>query len=387
MLSHWHAAWLTLGIARDAISCNVTREPEHARQPGSRRRRHADRAVHRLGLRPSLTPIRRIAVALVALGSVTAIGTVGYMLIERLSAPDALYLTVITLTTVGYGDLVPHTTAGRLFTILIILSGVGCALYLFTVGAQLVLEGQLRDVFGRTAMQRRADHMNGHVIVCGYGRFGRAVAEELGRNGAEMVIIDADPACEEELRRRGGPYVIGSAVADDVLEHAGIRRARAIVVATPSDPDNVFITLSAREKNPDIRIHARGESEAGLRRLELAGANQTLSAYHSGGVRMAASILRPSVVDFLELSMPGHHAGIALEEARIAPRCRLDGRTIGELEAEWARMRVVALERPGENVQIAPEAATVLAAGDLLVAIGEREALARLAQAASGESG
>ena len=201
-------------------------------------------------MRSSLSPTRRIAVALAALGFVTAIGTAGYMLIERLSAPDALYLTVITLTTVGYGDLVPRTTAGRIFTVLIILSGVGSALYLFTIGAQLVLEGQLRDVFGRTAMQRRADHMNGHVIVCGYGRFGRAVAEELGRNGAEMVVIDADAAREEELRRLGVPYVIGSAVADDVLEHAGIGRARAIVVATPSDPDNVFITLSAREKNP-----------------------------------------------------------------------------------------------------------------------------------------
>jgi voltage-gated potassium channel len=176
-------------------------------------------------------------------------------------------------------------------------------------------------------------------------------------------------------------------VADDVLEHAGIRRARAIVVATPSDPDNVFITLSAREKNPAIRIQARGETEAGLRRLELAGANQTLSAYHSGGMRMAASILRPSVVDFLELSMPVITPGIALEEARIAPRCRLDGRTIAELEAERARMGVVALERAGESVQIAPEPATVLAAGDLLVAIGEREALVPLAQAAaSGEA-
>ena len=338
-------------------------------------------------MRSSLTPTRRIAVALAALGFVTAIGTAGYMLIERLSAPDALYLTVITLTTVGYGDLVPRTTAGRIFTVLIILSGVGSALYLFTIGAQLVLEGQLRDIFGRTAMQRRADHMNGHVIVCGYGRFGRAVAEELGRNGAEMVVIDADAAREEELRRLGVPYVIGSAVADDVLEHAGIGRARAIVVATPSDPDNVFITLSAREKNPGIRIHARGETEAGLRRLELAGANQTLSAYHSGGMRMAASILRPSVVDFLELSMPGHHPGIALEEARIAARCRLEGRAIGEIEAEWARLRVVALERDGEAVRIAPEPATVLVAGDLLVVIGEREALIRLAQAAAGEVG
>jgi len=307
------------------------------------------------------------------------------MLIEGLSPPDALYLTVITLTTVGYGDLVPQTTAGRLFTVLIILSGVGSALYLFTAGAQLVLEGQLRDVFGRTAMQRRADHMKGHVIVCGYGRFGRAVAGELGRCGAEMFVIDADPARTEELRRLGAPFVIGSAVEDEVLDGAGIRRARAIVVATPSDPDNVFITLSAREKNPDIRIHARAETEAGLRRLELAGAHQTLSPYHSGGVRMAASILRPSVVDFLELPLPDHHPGIAIEEAQIAARCRLEGTTIGEVESEWQHLRVVALERADEPVRIAPDAATVLTAGDLLVAIGEREALLRLAQAAQGE--
>jgi voltage-gated potassium channel len=311
---------------------------------------------------------------------------VGYTLLEGLPPADAFYLTIVTLTTVGYGDLVPHTQAGRMFTVLIILSGVGSALYLFTIGAQLVLEGQLRDVFGRTAMQRRASNLEGHVIVCGYGRFGRAVAGELARNGAEMVVIDADPAREEDLRRLGVPYLIGSAVADDVLERAGIRKARAIVVATPSDPDNVFITLSAREKNPAIRIHARGETEAGLRRLELAGAHQTLSAYHSGGVRMAASILRPSVVDFLELSTPGR-AEMALEEMRLAERCALAGRTIADVEAEWPRLRVVALERDGEAIRIVPEPSAALAAGDLLIVIGEREALVRLAQAASGEGG
>src|SRR5262245_60167866 len=280
---------------------------------------------------------------------------VGYMLLEDLPALDALYLTVVTLTTVGYGDLVPRTGAGRLFTVVLILSGVGSALYLFTVGAQLLLEGQLRDVFGRTAMQRRADQLDRHVILCGYGRFGRAVAGELQRNGAEMIVIDADPDREEEIRLLGVPYVIGSAVVDDVLERAGIRRARAIVVATPSDPDNVFITLSAREKNSKIRIHARGETEAGLRRLELAGADQILSAYHSGGVRMAASILRPSVVDFLELSTPGHRAGMALEEMRLAAGCALAGLTVGDVERKWGRLRVVAFERDGEAVTIVPE--------------------------------
>lgn len=289
----------------------------------------------------------------------------------------------MTLTTVGYGDLVPRTGAGRLFTAALILSGVGSALYLFTVGAQLLLEGELRDLFGRTAMQRRANQLEGHVIVCGYGRFGRAVVGELQRNQAAMLVIDADPDREEELRQLGVPYLIGSALSDEVLERAGIDRAKAIVVATPSDPDNVFITLSAREKNPNIRIHARGETEAGLRRLELAGAHQALSAYHSGGVRIAASILRPATVDFLEVSMPGHHEETALEEMLLGERCALEGRTIADVEREWSRLRVVALKHGEEPIRIVPEPETSLAAGDLLIVIGNRQALVRFAQAAA----
>src|SRR5262245_60894412 len=209
-----------------------------------------------------LSPTRRLAVALAALISITVIGMVGYMILEKLPVVDALYLTVVTLTTVGYGDLVPRTGAGRLFTVVLILSGVGSALYLFSVGAQLLLEGQLRDVFGRTAMQRRADQLDRHVILCGYGRFGRAVAGELKRNGAEMVVIDADPDREEEIRQLGVPYIIGSGLSDEVLERAGIRRARAIVVATPSDSDNVFIS-----SRPARRIRPSGSMRAGRRRV------------------------------------------------------------------------------------------------------------------------
>ncbi len=332
-----------------------------------------------------VTPTRRLAIALATLAVVTSIGTLGFVAIEGLSVADALYLSVVSLTTVGYGDVVPETGAGRLFAVLLILSGVGSALYLFTVGAQLVLEGQLRDLYGRTAMQRQVDRHRDHVIVCGYGRFGRVVADELVRSATPLVVVDADPARDEELRMRGIPYIIGSAVSDDVLERAGVRRARAIVVATPSDPDNVFITLSAREKNPAIRIHARGETEEGLRRLQLAGADQAMSAYHSGGVRMAASILRPSVVDFLELSAPGRHDALALEEMKVVRPSRLEGRTLADVEAEWPRLRVVALTRGSEPTRIAPLPATMLEAGDLLVAIGERDALSRLAQASAGE--
>jgi voltage-gated potassium channel len=310
------------------------------------------------------------------------LGTLGYMWLEDLSAGEAAYLTVITLTTVGYGDVVPRTGGGRLFTAALLLSGLGTVLYLASVGAQMVLEGHLRDLLGRNAMQRRIDELRDHVIVCGYGRFGQAVADELRRGGADLVVVDADPAREDGLRAANLPYLIGSGLADDVLERAGIRRARALVVATPSDPDNVFITLSAREKSKTIRIHARGETEAGLRRLVLAGAHQALSAYHSGGIRMAASILRPAVVDFLELSLPGRDAQMTLEEIQLEARSSLGGRTIAQVEQDWQRVRVVGLRR-GDEFRIVPEGSTVLEHGDLLVVIGEREVLGRLAQAAA----
>ena len=321
---------------------------------------------------------------MLALGLLTTVGTIGFALIEGLSIGEAAYLTVITLTTVGYGDIVPHTTGGRVFTMVLILSGLGTVLYLASVGAELLLEGQLAALLGRTAMKRRTDELRDHVIVCGYGRFGRVVTDELRRSEAAVVVIDSDPGREEELRAADVPYLIGSALADDVLERAGIRRARAIVIATPSDPDNVFITLSAREKSQTIRIHARGESEAGLRRLELAGANQALSAYHSGGMRMASSILRPSVVDFLELSSPGHHEDVALEEVRIAAASRLAGSVITGIEREWPRLRVVGLRRQDEGLRVVPDPTTTLRVDDLLVVIGEGEDLRGLAQIASG---
>jgi voltage-gated potassium channel len=264
----------------------------------------------------------------------------------------------------------------------LIAGGVGTALYLLTAIAALVLEGQLREVLGRGSMQRRIDQLEEHVIICGYGRLGRVVAEELRRGGAELVVVDADPARESELRAQGLRYLIGSGLADEVLEQAGVRRARAIVVATPSDSDNVFITLSIREKNQRIKIHARGESEAGMRRLRLAGASQVLSAYQSGGMRVAAMILRPSVVDFLDLSLPGRNERVSLEEVAVARGGRLVDRSLEEIERDHPRLRIVALKRSGEAIRIVPDPGDRVEPGDLLVVIGERDALDPLAQAA-----
>ncbi len=326
------------------------------------------------------SPGRRFVMAIVGLLTITAAGTLGYMLIEDMSFIDALYMSVITVSTVGFGEVKPLSHAGKLFTIGLITTGVGTALYLFTVTAELVIEGRLREFLGTSAMQRKIHQLEGHVVVCGFGRFGRVVVEELLRHSVKLVVIDSNPALAAELERLDVPHLTGSALEDEVLDEAGVRAARAIVVATGSDADNVYITLSAREKNPAIEIHARGESEPGIRRLRLAGAQQVVSVYQRGGMRIAATILRPAVVDFLELATPGHGDKIDLEEIRVAPGSHLIGKPIEQAEREVTRLRIVALKRGSDPISIVPDPSTKIASGDHLVAIGDREGLKRLAE-------
>lgn len=327
-----------------------------------------------------LTPARRFLLAVAGVILLIGAGTLGYILIERMSLIDALYMTVITLSTVGFGEVKPLSSAGRVFTMVLIVTGVGTLFYLLATAVEIIVEGRLRDYLGATAMHRKIHNLQGHVIICGFGRFGRVVAEELLRNQVPMVVIDADPEKEEALSKLGVLHLLGDAMHDDVLEDAGIREARAIVVATASDADNVYITLSAREKNPSIAIHARGESEPGMRRLRLAGANQVISAYQRGGSVVASTILRPSVVDFLELSMPGRGDEVDLEQIQISPASPMAGKTIEAVEREARKLRIVALKRGEDPIGLIPDPATEVRPGDLLVAIGDRSSLRRLAE-------
>ena len=329
-----------------------------------------------------MSPTRRLRLALSGLVLLIAIGTVGYMAIEGAALIDALFMTVTTLSTVGYGEIVRLGFLGRIFTMLLIVFGAGTALYLLSAITEIVLEGHLQDVWGKTRMRRRIDGMSDHVIVCGYGRFGRAVVEELQRRSVRLVIVDSDDEVEPALRETGAAYIVGSVLSDEILERAGIARAGALVIATASDPDNVFVTLSAREKNPRLRIHARAESDAGMRRLRLAGADPVVSAYQMGGLRVASSILRPSVIDAFEISGPGREK-IDLEELRVAPGSRIGGQTIEAVERSHPRLRLVAWKGGANELQIIPTPGTVIDHGDVVVAIGDRASLERLAQACS----
>ena len=308
-----------------------------------------------------------------------AIGTTGYILIADMSFIDALYMSVITISTVGFEEVKPLGPGGRIFTMFLIVTGVGTALYLFTVAAELVVEGQLREFLGTTSMQRKIHQLRDHIIVCGYGRFGRAVTDELKRDDLAVVVIDPNPGLEPELIRAGALFIVASALEDAILEEAGVRNARAIVVATGSDADNVYITLSAREKNPIIKIHARGETEAGMRRLKLAGADSVISSYQHGGMRVAAMITRPAVVDFLELTLPGRGVQIDLEEIQVVEGSPAVGKTIESVERGTERLRVVALQRGDEPITMVPGASEIIRAGDRLVVIGDRTSLGRVA--------
>jgi len=326
-----------------------------------------------------MTPTRRFAQAVSLVALMTLFGAAGYILVEHMSVLDAFYMSVITISTVGFGEVKPLSPAGRLFTIGLIVTGVSSAIYLFSVIGELVIEGSLKEFLGKSAMNRKIHNLQEHVIVCGFGRFGRAVVEELTRNTVPMVVIEADPARQAELEATATLHVVGSALEDSVLEDAGIGSARAIIVATGSDADNVYITLSAREKNPKILIYARGDSDAGLRRLKLAGADQVVAAYQWAGMRIAASILRPSVVDFLQLSVPGRESEVDLEEIKISPESPAAGKTIAAVERDNPRLRIVALKRNDKTLELIPAADTQIELDDLLVVIGESDSLKHLA--------
>lgn len=328
---------------------------------------------------------RRIAFPLVGLAAITLFGAMGYVLIEGWSLVDALYMSVITVSTVGFGEVQALSPAGRIFTVVLIIFGVGAVFYLISILAEGFLEGQFRQIFQRSAMQRTIARLEGHVIVCGYGRLGRVVVEEITQAGKAVVVIDEDPGLEAELGASGHPFVLGSAASDDILVAAHITSAAALVVATSSEADGVFITLAARELNPGLRVYARGESEAGVRRLQRAGADQVTSPFQMGGARVAASILRPSVVDFLELSTERHDQSIDLEEIRVESGCELVGRSVGDIEARFGEVRIVALKDPSGQLAFVSGPGGEIEAGGHIVLVGQRSALEKLARAASGQ--
>jgi voltage-gated potassium channel len=332
-------------------------------------------------------PTRRIQSALLALGVITVVGVLGYMVFEGWSFTDAVYMTVITLTTVGYREVRPLDTTGQLWTIALLITGVGTLFYAAVSSVELVVEGTIRGYFGRRRMEAAIRKLDGHYILCGFGRVGRQVAAEFALNDVPFVILEQEAATVEECMAKGYLVLLGEASEDDVLEEAGIRRARGLVAAVDSDADNVFVVLSARKLNPKLHIVARASSDESAAKLETAGADRTLSPYAVGGRRLASLATQPLVVDFLDIVTRGE-GGIEfrLEEFSVPEDSFITDNTIGELRiAERTGAMILATRHREGSFDTTPSASDRISGGDTLIVLGTREQVGRLERLLRGE--
>jgi len=324
----------------------------------------------------------RLARTLGFLVLVFAGGTLGYRVIERAGWWDSFYMTVITLTTVGYREVFPLSRAGEAFTVALLFAGLGLILLVAMEIGRTVLEGELREVFGQARRSRMIGSLHGHEIVCGWGRMGQAVVEELRRARRDVVVIEAKEEKVKRLQALDVPVVGGDATTEASLRSAGIERARGLVACLNDDAHNVYTVLTARSLNPDLFIVARAGDEGAEGRLVRAGANRVVSPYRHGGARLAHVLMKPAVVDFLDLSLrPEDEVGLELQQLVLPTGAPLVGKTLAEadLRRRW-KVGVVAVRR-GETLYPNPEADFAFLGGDVLVILGARVALDEFAGA------
>lgn len=307
------------------------------------------------------------------------VGTVGYQAIEGWPLDDAAYMTVLTISTVGFHEVHPLSDEGRMFTSILILGGVFTLFYAATEFVRAVIVGEVGRVFGRQRMERRIGELNNHMVVCGYGRMGRLVCHEFDTSGVPYVVLDRREDVFGGPDAPKGTYLVGDATSDEVLRKAGIERARGLVAAAASDADNLYITMSARFMNEKLLIVARAEDEAAERKLLRAGATRVISPYAIGGRRIAQAVLRPAVMDFIELATHTAHMELQMEEVEIRPGSRLAGVPLRESGIRRdLGIIIIAIKRPDERMLFNPESDVVLEEGHLLITLGHRQQLDRL---------
>ncbi len=320
---------------------------------------------------------RRLPLALALLAGVFVIGTIGYVLLG-FSLLEALYQTVTTVATVGFREVRPLDDAGKVFTIVLILVGVGTALYTFSVVLETLIEGQLRDVFGRRRMRRQIEAMREHVIVCGWGRVGRAIALEIEAVGGDLVVVDRNAARVDEATCSS---VLGDATDDRVLERAGLQHARALVAALDTDAENLFVTVSARALRPDLFIVARARVEESEEKLRRGGADRVVNPQSIGGARMAAFVLQPHVTEFLDVVMHDRGLEFRLEEMLVPRGAVVAGRTIRDAHLRDRTGALLLALRDQDGVfSTNPSPDAEIREGQVLIAIGTPHELAGLAQ-------
>ncbi|WP_353686800.1 potassium channel protein [Thermodesulfovibrio sp. 3462-1] len=320
---------------------------------------------------------RKFVLILLLIIAVLVFGTAGYMIIEDMKFIDAFYMTVITLATVGFKEVKDLDEPGKIFTIILILNGFRIFTYSLTTGAKIIIEGEIKEVFKKRRMRKKIDGLAQHYIVCGYGRMGSIIVKELKANNMPVVVIEKNkinlPEDEEFV------YVEGDATHDDVLKSAGIEKAKGLITVLPSDAENLYVVLSARELNPDLFIVARAIDKEAESKLKRAGADKVVSPYFIGGLRIAHTILRPTVVDFIEFATRSEHIEIQIEEIKVSSGSGLVGKTIAQSGiGRDIGVIILGIKRADGRMKFNPTSQTLIKEGDTLIVIGQTDKLSLL---------
>ena len=306
-------------------------------------------------------------------------GTLGYVLIEGWNPLDALYMTIITLATVGYGEVHAVSRVGQLYTMVLIITGVGFFLYVAGAVIQFMVEGRVRALMGRRRLDRKIARLKNHYIVCGYGRIGKVICEKLRRENIDLVIIDKRIDLVDTFESLGMVYICGDAGDEATLEKAGLHRAKALIAALATDTDNVFLVLSARQLAPNLKIIARAGNEASKRKLAAAGANTVEAPYETGAATMAQRIIRPTVTNFLDLALAHHHKDIQMEEIPVSQDSPLKEVMLKDSGIRQKyNLIIIAIKKADDRMLFNPSFEARLYPGDTVLAVGEPANLKKL---------
>ena len=315
--------------------------------------------------------IKRIRFALIVLFLVVTAGTLLFHLIEGYDLVSSLYFTVVTMTTVGYGDIVPTTSVGMLLSVVTIFAGVGIFGLLVGSVTEFLVEGQIQRALGRRRVEKDLASLKDHYIVCGFGRIGSIVCRELSESHVPFAVIDVDEESIHKANEEGYLALVGDATDDDVLISAGIEKARGVCAVLPSDADNVFITMTAREISRNLMIVTRGENVSTTRKLVRAGASRVVSPHEIGGIRMANAILKPHVIDFIEAATRAGPSEINMGEVEIVEESAFTGLSLIDsgIRSEFGVI-VVAIRKLSGRMLFNPNPKSVIEAGDVLSTMG-----------------
>ncbi|MCP4351135.1 MAG: potassium channel protein [Desulfobacterales bacterium] len=322
---------------------------------------------------------KKLHISLAILLGTISFGTIGYYFIEGMPLFDAFYMTIITISTVGFSEIIPLSPYGRVITIIMISTSISIGAYSIGVIVRMFIEGELRKGFGRIKLEKQISKLKNHFIICGFGRIGKVICTELACDNIDFVVIEQDENAIEDLENKNFLYLQTDATTDEALIEAGIMRAEGLVTSVKSDANNVFITLTAKGLRPDIFIMSRTSDVKNVDKLKRAGASRVVSPYYIGGRRMAQILKRPTVVDFIDIATMDSQLGLMMEEAKLGPGSNLIGKNLIEsnLRKDFGVI-IVAIKKLSGDMIFNPMPSEKLEAGDVIVVLGKKDDMRRM---------